>query len=1010
MNNVIMRAAILHFTDLHFKESGNYLISLTQKIFSAIRLDLFDIEQIFIVISGDIVDKGQNLGYSEARDFICDLQKLILTDRPGRKVNIVIVPGNHDCNFLYDNQLRKNSIQTVNYETIGQDNSVIDLCLSVQKDFWSFYEDFGAPPVNKLFFQMVVDDSSSICFNCINTAWMSKIREEPALFFPVKRIVNSTPVCKGKFNISVLHHPILWFSSTGESNNRKEFQDFMEEISDIILCGHEHEEDHKKSIELWTGRETLYFSGMILQPAQKSNSGFQLIKLNTLEKTGEIKVFHWHEDVYVCMKAMPLSFENLRVNNNRFKNNQDFIKSINTIKIPLLSEYKEDLSLSDIFVFPDLEKQEHNGNDFEAYYDSEKLLKEENFSTCIIEGESQSGTSSLLSMLYQKFIEKDINPLLLDCNTFKTTDVDKVLGQAYNKQYIGGEKDFERYLQEDKFKKVVLVDNLHVLSFSPKIIKGIIVDLEQRFGKVIIATNTLYGLLSKIEAEFDELVVFTLRPLGYKKRNKLIESYHRFSLESCSLNDEILLEKTKVSFGQVEAVLGDKLMPSYPIFILSILQTLVYVRPTTLEQTSYGYCYQSLIHLALFKKANVKNEYIDTYFNFLAEFSFHLYKSDIKIFTEDILKNFFNEYQQEYHIGFSYEALRRVLIESNLICIQDDDWQFTYSYIFYFLVARKIAEIINKEEGRKAVQYLCSNLHNERNANVLIFVAHHTKDDFLIQEATFTTMVPFEGMAPITLDKNDPFYNLLKDIVEQVCSDIIDATSNPLAARDEMLESQDKRALKQTREKRGMHHNEESEGFDEFMVPFFQAFRALDIVGQIIKNRKGSLPTSTLIDMIIELYHAAFRTISFFGFSLFEAKDDFIESLSSRFVDGESKHNIESKVNSFFQFTALQICLGLFTKVIHAVGQKDLRPLFIEAANKISTPAADIVTFSINSCFGNLSTGELQKIAKKYENNPVALKIIKARVKSYLYQNYVDYKKRQSFASTLKMKIAPYRR
>ena len=84
--------------------------------------------------------------------------------------------------------------------------------------------------------------------------------------------------------------------------------------------------------------------------------------------------------------------------------------------------------------------------------------------------------------------------------------------------------------------------------------------------------------------------------------------------------------------------------------------------------------------------------------------------------------------------------------------------------------------------------------------------------------------------------------------------------------------------------------------------------------------------------------------------------------------------------------------------------------MFIEAAKKINTPAADIVTFSINSYYGTLSTGDLQKIVKKYEKNHVAMQIIKARVKSYLYQNFVDYRKRQSFASTLHMKIGPARR
>ena len=48
-----------------------------------------------------------------------------------------------------------------------------------------------------------------------------------------------------------------------------------------------------------------------------------------------------------------------------------------------------------------------------------------------------------------------------------------------------------------------------------------------------------------------------------------------------------------------------------------------------------------------------------------------------------------------------------------LITIQDDEWKFLYEYIYYFLVARKLADIIGKE-GKSEIKYLCENLHIEK--------------------------------------------------------------------------------------------------------------------------------------------------------------------------------------------------------------------------------------------------------------------------------------------------------
>ncbi len=1005
-----MNIGILHLTDLHLKASENFILNRIERIHDALKIDFVSLDRIYLVLTGDIVDKGVKLGYPHAKKFLLELKAKLESINNKSVVKFIIVPGNHDCNFEYDNQLRKNTLKTLSYETIGDDDSVIDLCLTVQKDFWDFYNELNNCPSNKLFYQITDQwEDNSICFNCFNTSWMSRQKEEPNLFFPIKRFESQENLEKTKINLSVFHHPIFWFTANGQLNNRKELQGYIEDISSIILYGHEHEEEHKRSIELWSSRETLYFSGKILQNCANNESGFQLILIDSLNKKGQVKQFSWESDLYIAQAVKDIQLNGEHYSTKRFKHINEFLSDLNRISIPISIENNPELKLSDFYVFPDLERTEQKNSDIDSFYDSEKLINETSFTTCIIEGENQSGKTSLLSMLYRKFVDDDLYPLLLDSKNFKTTEVDKVLKAAFFNQYSGDAIDFERYLQFDKSKKIVLLDNLQSLSFNSKTIKQVIHDLENRFGKVIIISNTLYGLISKIEAEFEELVIFSLKPLGYKKRNKLIENYHRLSIPVSTITDEILLERTKHSFNQVEAVLGDKLMPSYPVFVLSILQTMIYAKPTNYEQTSYGYCYHSLIHIALANKAKVPNDNIDTFFNFLSEFALHLYKSNQGFFSEDVLKQFFIDYQNDYHVGFSFDILKRALLDSMLIAKQEDEWKFSYEYINYFLVARKIAELIHKEEGKSAIKYLCANLHKEKNANILIFIAHHTKDDFLIEEATFTAMVPFENIAPITLERHGHFYELIKDVVKEISSDILESSSNPIESRNEMLESKDENE-KENRKHKTELENEENESFSEFMAPFFQSFRALDIVGQIIKNRKGSIPTDQLIDMIIELYHTAFRTIGFFGKTLLETKKDFIDSLASKVEDGDTKQMIEQKVNSFFQFMALQICLGVFGKVIHSVGQKDLKDLFIEAAKKIDTPAADIVTFSINSYYGNLSTGELQRISRKYEKNPVAMQIIKARVKSYLYQNYVDYKKRQSFASTLHMKIGPARK
>ncbi|MBU1800542.1 MAG: metallophosphoesterase [Bacteroidetes bacterium] len=930
-----MEIGILHLTDLHFNSKNNIITDRIENIHSAIKLDFRKVSKIYIVISGDIVNKGSQNGYEAAKRDIKEIQYKMHQVLSGSMPKLIIVPGNHDCNFDYDNQLRKNTIGSIGYETIGEnDNSVFDLCTTVQKDFWGFYNNFNKTPENKLFYQIVDNiGTHKICFNCINTSWMSKQNDDNNLFFPVKRFDNPKNIEKGVLNISVFHHPVSWFTPNGEQNNRKEFQRFIEENSSLILYGHEHVEGHRKETEFLIEKETLYFSGKVLQNHSNSkDSGFQTIKINVENKTGEINNYLWDSDLFRLDFSKTFKLNGEIYGHKRFKHNLEYIKRINDVRIPLSLDNNSSIKLSDFYVFPDLESTEIKKNSIDGFYDSEKLIKENNFFTCIIEGENQAGKTSLISMLYYQFVDMDQYPLFIDSKTINNPNIDKALKTAFSQQYNGTELDFERYTQYDNSKKIILIDNLQDLKFNIKTINSIISDLEARFSKVIIVTSTLYGLLSQIESEFDKLKIFAIKPLGYKKRNQLIENYHRLELSRITGTDEQLLALTKSSFNQVETVLGDELMPSYPVFVLSILQSFVYARPANHDETSYSYCYQALIHVALEKKANVENNNIDSFFNFLSEFSFYLYVNDKTSFNIPELELFYHSYKEKFVFEPTFSILQKTLLQSRLIIKDENNFEFSYKYIFYFLVARKIAEIINKEEGKSIIKSLCKNLHIEKNANILIFVSHHTKDDFLIAEATFTAMLPFENIEPITLEKRGHYFDMIKDIVRVISSDILEETSNPVESRNEIMESRDKQKRDAFENK--FNKAEECDDITEFMLPFYQAFRAIEIVGQIIKNRKGSIPIEQLVDMIVELYYTAFRTISFFGKSLLEIKDSFIETLLNKIDQDDTTASIKEKTSIFFQFISLQMCLGVFGKVIYSVGQKDLRELYVEAAKK----------------------------------------------------------------------------
>jgi hypothetical protein len=98
------------------------------------------------VVSGDIANSGRSSEYEIARTFFQGFMNCLRERYEGAQIRLILVPGNHDCNFDIDSQLRINTVNKIGYDTIGTDDSVIDMCLKVQADFWKFYDDFQGTP------------------------------------------------------------------------------------------------------------------------------------------------------------------------------------------------------------------------------------------------------------------------------------------------------------------------------------------------------------------------------------------------------------------------------------------------------------------------------------------------------------------------------------------------------------------------------------------------------------------------------------------------------------------------------------------------------------------------------------------------------------------------------------------------------------------------------------------------------------------------------------------------
>lgn len=140
---------ILHLTDIHISEDiAETVLDRAKTIAQAFSSNLVCNDTVVILISGDIAYSGSTSEYKVASEFL----KIIidyLRDTYMVSVNVLIVPGNHDCDFSKENSVREILISSINTgRTV--DNDIINNVTACQDNFFEFCKNYVDYSDNRL--------------------------------------------------------------------------------------------------------------------------------------------------------------------------------------------------------------------------------------------------------------------------------------------------------------------------------------------------------------------------------------------------------------------------------------------------------------------------------------------------------------------------------------------------------------------------------------------------------------------------------------------------------------------------------------------------------------------------------------------------------------------------------------------------------------------------------------------------------------------------------------------
>lgn len=676
-----------------------------------------------------------------------------------------------------------------------------------------------------------------------------------------------------------------------------------------------------------------------------------------------------------------------------------------------LSHRKVDkVKLNHIYVALDIEAERSSRRDEVIIKSTSTILNEPGW--YMVSGEEQQGKTTLLKYAFQFFGKAAKPALYIDAKSISHVDLKKAITDAVEWQYVNVR--YEQIIQNKD--KVLLIDNIDKAALNNKALQKLLSAVNETFAYVILTTSKAFSYVSLEIDALDQYKKFDLLGLGHAKRAEIVEKWVSLGIED-SITDDVMYMQSDEIKSQLDAVIRKNIVPSKPIYILLMLQMLEANSQQNLDLSSYGHCYQQLIYQS-FDNANIQKKDFESYLNVLTELAWALYSADGSIPTAQIEK-FFEEYKKSFILADHNVMLNR-LIDHSILCDKGMHIQFKYPYLYYFFVAKKIAEGYSTlEPVREAVVKLIQNLHREDYANILVFVTHHTKERWVLTAIEKALDELFSAQEPATLSKDElgfmqEFISLIPELVieQRNIKDERERRNQELDKIERLEEANPENQINQgdtdTVEKKEANARVMKEVVADLPANINKTFKGMEISGQIIRNRHATLRRQELLALA---EHGAFSGLRFLHFFIDvsdSVKNEVQKYVTASIADNPSQTNSEIQENAIDHFVSMTygVINMVIRKIASSIGSKEASVIYDTLQQSKQTPALILLNQAIQLQFTRqLDFSSVSETYLKLKNNPVCLRILKEIVIQHTYMFPVGYKEKQQLAALLKLPV-----
>jgi Calcineurin-like phosphoesterase len=1019
-----MKFLLIQLSDIHFTETDNSILEKEEQLFVTVRNSALEYEEIFLLVTGDSSFSGNATEYGIASKFLNDL-KSKLEKYSSKKVNCIVIPGNHDCDFSLDTKARQNQINIIQkLGDLALDESVINQCVEIQKEYFDYRDKIqaGLKPVfqNKLISTYQYElKGKKISFYSYNTAYMSEIKEQPSkLFYSIAQLPEQIFNHNADLFISLFHHPFHWLNPV----NGREFATHIHNTSDFYLTGHEHIFSKAKIDDL--DENTVYhIEGSVLQDSgNKFESEFNLIGFDLETEFFKVERYFWNKDKYQ-LSLDKEDWKNYKRGKLKLKTKYnisiEFMKVLEDIGGRFHHPNKLDIKLDDLYIFPTLRYFNANENSEDnisfILENAESVIKNlKSESKVLLFGGENIGKTSLLRTAFKILYQRGFVPVYVDGKNIKNSGIDefkKLVEKSFAQQYdLDSLEDFK---QEDISNIFILIDDVDKNPLKNQKSKGrFIKGINQYYKNILLVGNELIAIEEIVADEeakadlFSSFHQYEILEFNHSMRAKLIQRWYSLGREEF-ISDEEIYKKCDNAFQSISIAMGNKIVPNYPIFLLILLQTIETSNPHDLKISSYGNYYQLLILKSLTDNIHDQAD-LNTYQGYCGALAHFFFEKKTTIISRNEYLDFHKDISQfnrfDLPASMTADKALETLCKVGVLDNFGDTIDFKYQYTYYYFEAQYLARHLAKNEIKDIVSKLCQRLYRTEFANILMFLIHFSNDDFIIQELIKNAKGIFKELNPCKLENDiEHLHKLVTELPRLYLQ-----SKSVEEIRDSENQNRDalevSKSLEPDEANKPWDLNEDISAID-VVSKLNLSFKLTEILGQVLKNNpSGEMSGPLKHEMLVETYLMGLRTLNVFFSGLNENTDFVLNQLTELLskLKNVDKDKIEKIARHLLFSICTQISFIFVKKVSDSVGTNKLMDKYPRVQEELNFSSVKLINFLIKlDHSAGFPDRDLQTIKDSIEKHPMSYFLLRRMVLNHLHRNPVDYKDKQRICTFL---------